>query len=292
MIYLALVSIIWAFSFGLIGNVLSGVDSFLVATLRLGVASLLFLPFLRLRGIGWITIIRMVLYGAIQFGLMYACYMSAFQFIPSHLVAVFSILTPVYVVLIHDLQKRVFSSRYLWIAVLSVLGAATIKAKTIPTGDIWMGFLLMQVAGVAFAFGQVAYREWKINNQNVSDLSIFALLTIGGTLCVGCFSLPASEWEISKISADQWKAILYLGLVASGLGFFLWNKGASKTNAGTLAAFNNAVVPLAVLCSVFIFNEGKNFDGEDQIKLMIGSGLIGSALFLSLKRKSSSFSRI
>jgi len=292
MIYLSIVSLIWAFSFGLIGNVLAGVDSFFVATLRLGVASLLFLPFLRLKVIGWITIVRLVLYGAIQFGLMYACYMSAFRFIPSHLVAVFSILTPVYVVFIHDLQKRVFSKRYLWIAVLSVLGAGSIKAKTMPTGDIWMGFLLMQVAGAAFAFGQVAYREWKIKNQDVSDLSIFGLLTIGGTLCVVCFSLPATEWEISKISADQWKAILYLGLVASGLGFFLWNKGASKTNAGTLAAFNNAVVPLAVLISLFIFNEGKNFYREDQIRLMIGSVLIGSALFLSLKRKSSSFSRI
>ena len=42
MIYLALVSVIWAFSFGLIGSALSGVDSFLVATLRLGVASILF----------------------------------------------------------------------------------------------------------------------------------------------------------------------------------------------------------------------------------------------------------
>ena len=292
MIYLSIVSLIWAFSFGLIGNMLSGVDSFFVATLRLGIASLLFLPFLRLKGIGWTTIVRLVLYGAIQFGLMYACYMSAFRFIPSHLVAVFSILTPVYVVFIHDLQKRVFSRRYLWIAVLSVLGAATIKAETMPTGDIWMGFLLMQVAGAAFAFGQVAYREWKIKNQDVSDLSIFGLLTIGGTLCIGCLSLPETEWEISKISADQWKAILYLGLVASGLGFFLWNKGASKTNAGTLAAFNNAVVPLAVLISLFIFNEGKNFDREDQIRLMIGSVLIGSALFLSLKRKSSSFFRI
>ena len=58
MIYISIVSLIWAFSFGLIGNVLAGVDSFFVATLRLGVASLLFLPFLRLKGIGWITIVR------------------------------------------------------------------------------------------------------------------------------------------------------------------------------------------------------------------------------------------
>ena len=94
MLYLALVSVIWAFSFGLIGSALSGVDSFLVATLRLGVASLIFLPFLRLREIGSIDRFRLIIFGAIQFGLMYACYMWAYQFIPSHLVAIFSILTP------------------------------------------------------------------------------------------------------------------------------------------------------------------------------------------------------
>ena len=72
MIYLALVSVIWAFSFGLIGSALSGVDSFLVATLRLGVASIIFLPFLRLKGIGSVDRFRLIIYGAIQFGLMYA----------------------------------------------------------------------------------------------------------------------------------------------------------------------------------------------------------------------------
>ena len=153
MIYLAFVSVTWAFSFGLIGSALTGVDSFLVATLRLGVASILFLPFLRLRGIGSIDRLRLVIYGAIQFGLMYAFYMQAYQFIPSHLVAIFSILTPVYVVLIHDLRRRTFSKHYLWVAILSVLGATSIKAKTVPSGDIWIGFGLMQAAGIAFAFG-------------------------------------------------------------------------------------------------------------------------------------------
>ena len=47
MLYLAIVSIIWAFSFGLIGSALAGVDSYFVATLRLGCATLLFLPWLR-----------------------------------------------------------------------------------------------------------------------------------------------------------------------------------------------------------------------------------------------------
>lgn len=280
MIYLALVSLIWAFSFGLIGSALSGVDSFLLATLRLGVASIIFLPFLRLKKIGSIDRFRLIIYGAIQFGLMYAFYMRAYQFIPSHLVAIFSILTPVYVVLIHDLRRRTFSKHYLWVAILSVLGAASIKAKTIPSGDIWMGFGLMQAAGIAFAFGQVAYRDWKRANSKVPDRSVFALLSLGGVLSVGCFSLILTDFQAVELTTDHWKAILYLGCVASGLGFFLWNKGASVSNPGTLAAFNNAVVPLAVLFSLFIFGEAENLDTESLLRLIVGTGLIGTAVFL------------
>ena len=285
MIYLALVSVIWAFSFGLIGSALSGVDSFLVATLRLGVASILFLPFLRLREIGSIDRFRLIIFGAIQFGLMYACYMRAYQFIPSHLVAIFSILTPVYVVLIHDLRRRTFSKHYLWIAIVSVLGAASIKAKTIPSGDIWMGFGLMQAAGIAFAFGQVAYRDWKRANSQVPDRSVFALLSLGGVFSVGCFSLVLTDFQAVELSTDHWKAILYLGCIASGLGFFLWNKGASVSNPGTLAAFNNAVVPLAVLFSLFIFGEADNLDTESLIRLTVGAGLIGTAVLLGQRSK-------
>jgi drug/metabolite transporter (DMT)-like permease len=285
MLYLTLVSVIWAFSFGLIGSALSGVDSFLVATLRLGVASLIFLPFLRLREIGSIDRFRLIIFGAIQFGLMYACYMRAYQFIPSHLVAIFSILTPVYVILIHDLRRRTFSKHYLWIAILSVLGAASIKAKTIPSGDIWMGFGLMQAAGIAFAFGQVSYRDWKRANPQVPDRSVFALLSLGGVFSVGCFSLVLTDFQAVELSTDHWKAVLYLGCVASGLGFFLWNKGASVSNPGTLAAFNNAVVPLAVLFSLFLFGEADNLDTESLVRLIVGAGLIGTAVLLGQRSK-------
>ena len=285
MIYLAIVSLLWAFSFGLIGSALSGVDSFFTATIRLGCATLLFLPFLRANEIVRIDRVRLVLIGAIQFGVMYACYMRAFQYLPSHLVAIFSILTPVYVVIVHDLRQRTFSSRYLIAALLSVLGAAAIKAKTIPTGDFWIGFGLMQAAGIAFAYGQVAYRDWKRNNPQTKDRSVFALLAMGGTACAGIAGVLLSDWSTLEVKADQWKAILYLGFVASGVGFFLWNKGASKSNPGTLAAFNNAVVPLAVLCSLFIFGESQSIDMENGIRLALGSTLILGALVISQRSK-------
>ena len=108
MLYLAIVSIFWAFSFGIIGSSLTGVDSYLVATLRLASASLVFLPFLRPKYIQGIDCLRLFVYGFIQFGLMYVCYMKAYQYLPSHLVALFSIFTPIYVVLINAIQKRRF----------------------------------------------------------------------------------------------------------------------------------------------------------------------------------------
>lgn len=283
MSYLAIVSIIWAFSFGLIGSALAGVDSYFVATLRLSCATLIFLPFLRTKGIGKSDCLRLVAYGAIQFGLMYVCYIKAFSYIPSHLIALFAVLTPVYVVLIYDARQRRFTPRYFLAALLSILGAAVIKAKGTPSGDIWIGFALMQLAGLAFAYGQVAYRDWKRLHTQINDRDGFALLYIGGTLCAGVFSLSLTDWSALEISASQWQALLYLGCIASGLGFFLWNKGAARSNPGTLAAFNNAVVPLAVICSLFIFGEITNSDTESLIRLVIGTALIGAALVLGQK---------
>ena len=281
MIYLAVVSIIWAFSFGLIGSSLAGLDSFLVATLRLGIASLAFLFFLRIRTIGSIDRMRLGLIGAIQFGLMYGCYMKAFQYIPSHVVAIFSITTPIYVVLIHNFRQKSFSKKFILVALLSVAGAGIIKAQSVPSGDIWIGFVLMQVAGVSFAFGQVAYRDWKKMNPQVVDRSVFALLTLGGFFSVGCFCFLFTDFSNINISLEQWQSVVYLGIVASGLGFFLWNKGATRVNPGTLAAFNNAVVPLAVLCSLFAFGEIESLGTEDLLRLVLGGSLILGAVAMS-----------
>ncbi len=281
MIYLAVVSIIWAFSFGLIGSSLAGLDSFLVATLRLGIASVAFLFMLRIKSIGLIDHARLVLIGAIQFGVMYGCYMKAFQYLPSHIVAIFSITTPVYVVLIHNVRQKSFSKKFILVALLSVVGAGIIKAQSVPSGDIWTGFSLMQVAGLSFAFGQVAYRDWKKANPQVVDRSVFGLLILGGFVSVGCFSFFLTDFSDLNISLEQWQSIVYLGIVASGLGFFLWNKGATKVNPGTLAAFNNAVVPLAVLCSLFVFREVESLSSEDLLRLILGSSFILGAVVLS-----------
>ena len=65
--YLAIISIIWALSFGLIGQALSEVDPVFAATMRLGIAGLAFLPFLRWSKIPDGSHFKLVGCGAVQF---------------------------------------------------------------------------------------------------------------------------------------------------------------------------------------------------------------------------------
>ena len=285
MLYLALVSLIWAFSFGLIKHTLREVDPIFVATVRLTLALLLLAPFFRWRNLAKQDLIHLATIGAIQFGIMYVAYIQAFKYIPSHLAALFSILTPVYVVLIHDIRQLSFHFKYLGIALLSVAGAAVIKFEGGGDGQFWIGFGLMQIAGIAFAFGQVAYRDWKTKHPNISDQEPFALLYLGGLLFALVSSMIVTDWDALPTGLDQWRTLVYLGLVASGTGFFLWNKGAAQTNPGTLAAFNNAVVPQGVIFSLFIFGEVEELTSEQLVRLAIGGILIASAVLISRKAK-------
>ena len=101
----------------------------------------------------------------------------------------------------------------------------------------------------------------------------------------GIFTVLFANPEKLSINALEWQSIFYLGFIASGLGFFLWNKGASLTNPGTLAAFNNAVVPLAMLFSLFIFGEFSSVSFESLVRLMLGGLFIGIAVSISTMRK-------
>ena len=70
--FLVITTILWAFSFSLIGEYLAGqVDSGFSALVRIGLAALVFLPFLRWRNIKPRVILLYMLVGAFQLGIMY-----------------------------------------------------------------------------------------------------------------------------------------------------------------------------------------------------------------------------
>src|SRR5690606_21460219 len=96
---LLIVSLVWAFSFGLIKGRLGGLDPAGVAVVRLAFATMVFLPLLRLRALPGLAALRFAAIGAMQFGAMYVFYLRAFAHLQAHEVALFTIFTPIYIAL-------------------------------------------------------------------------------------------------------------------------------------------------------------------------------------------------
>jgi drug/metabolite transporter (DMT)-like permease len=249
------VSLIWAFSFGLIKGRLAGLDPAAVAVVRLALAALVFLPLLRLRSLPAMTALRFAAIGALQFGAMYVFYLRAFVHLQAHEVALFTIFTPLYIALGDAALERRFQPAHVAAAGVSVLGAGLLLAGDGLRPGLAVGFGLVQLSNLCFALGQLAYKRVRSQQSGLRDRDIFGLLYAGAVVATGAFSLFTTDWSAFRPSAAQWGVLAYLGILASGLCFFWWNLGALRVNNGTLAAFNNAKVPLGVACSLLFFGE-------------------------------------
>lgn len=288
MLYLLGASLLWAFSFGLIGNALKDVDFFVIAWIRLFLSLLIFLPFCRPRRFppalhGWLLLI-----GAVQYGLMYMAYIASFRYLASHEVALLTVFTPLYVAAAHNLARGRFHWLHLSTALAALAATGGIVYRGGEYGWAWRGFLLVQASNVCFALGQVGYaRVMEKFGSGASgqerirdDVALFAWLYLGALLAA---TVPAARVALTNglsLARHEILALIYLGLVPSGIGFFLWNVGARRVDGGTLAVMNNAKIPLAVLVSLWVFR-------EDAQRLRLVAGALVIALCVILNRRQS-----
>ena len=270
---LFIVSLVWAFSFGLIGNLLAGLSPAWMAWIRLAISAAVFLPFARRIPVR--TALALFATGAAQFGFMYLAYMTSFRYLQSHEVALFTVVTPLFVAGLDDLCGRRFKPWNLLAATLAVAGAALIKWRSMESGAPLMGILLVQASNLLFAAGQLAYRAVMARLASpLPDHRVFFWLHVGGFAVLTPIALPiALSAAPPAPSPAQWAVLGYLGLIASGLCFFLWNRGARLVSAGQLAVMNNLKIPLAVLVSLRVFHEPAGLPA-----FLAGSLLIATAL--------------
>jgi len=277
MSWLLLVSLIWAFSFGLIKRHLVGLDSGFISAARLGLALLVFAPLLRLRGISLRTGTMLAGLGAVQFGVMYLAYNASFRFLHAYEVALLTITTPILVTLLADALEHTLRPRALFAALLAVAGTALVVWRSSHLTVTLAGVALVQLSNAAFAFGQVFYRRWRLQAPAARDRDVFGLLHLGG-FGVALVAMLARGTP-TTLSASQVGTLLYLGVLASGLGFFLWNVGATRVNAGTLAVMNNVKVPLAIAVALLFFGERTNLPW-----LLASGAVLAAAVWLAEKR--------
>ncbi|MGL4942166.1 MAG: EamA family transporter [Thermoguttaceae bacterium] len=267
-------SIIWSFSFGLVGNTLAGVPAASLVAWRLTLAACVFLPFVRTVSVR--TAAAFVGVGAVQFGLMSLAYTNSFRYLPSHQVALFTVLTPIYVVAICDIFARRWRWRLWSAAGIAVTGAAVVLWTSDSFATSLVGFALVECANLTFAIGQVFYRRITVR-EGVRDENVFFWLYAGAIIVA---AVPA--WfefgSVPTLTTPQILTVIYLGVIASGASYFLWNSGARRVSDGTLAVMNNVKIPLGVFVSIVAFGESAN-----AITLAIGAGLIATALAVAMR---------
>ncbi|MEX0603819.1 MAG: carboxylate/amino acid/amine transporter [Marinobacter sp.] len=279
MALLVFVTVLWAFSFSLIGVFLAGqVDSDFAVLSRVVLAGLAFLPLTRWRGVRQELKVGVTVVGALQFGITYLCLYRSFSYLSVPEVLLFTIFTPLYVTLIDDLLNRRFSPVALVAAALATLGAGIIRYDGL-SADFVTGFLLLQVANVTFAAGQVGYKHLIKHYPTEMPLYRFFGYFYAGALAIALPSFLIFG-DASRLPATpvQWGVLVWLGLAASGLGLFLWNRGACLVDAGTLAIMNNALVPAGLLVNLLIWNRD-----ADLLRLGLGGAVIMFSLWVNAR---------
>ncbi|MBI0113506.1 MULTISPECIES: carboxylate/amino acid/amine transporter [Gilliamella] len=280
MYYLIFVTIVWSFSFSFIAVYLSGqVDTWFAVVMRVLLAFITFIPFLRFKNVSVKQMLLLMGVGACQLGIMYFFYYNSFQYISVPEVLLFTISTPIYVTIIYDLlQGHRLRLNYLLTAIIAVIGAAIIRYDHISR-DFIIGFLLIQGANIVFALGQVGYKRimelYPLPQHQAFAWVYFGAIvvaTIGWLLFGNADKLPTTQL--------QWGIIIWLGVVASGLCYFLWNLGATKVDSGTLAIMNNLVIPAGILVNVVIWHQSIDWG-----RFTVGSAVIVFALILHHKFK-------
>ena len=279
MTLLILVTVLWAFSFSLIGEFLAGqVDSDFAVLSRVLLAALVFVPMLRWRGVPAGLKMGITVTGMLQFGITYLCLYRSFSYLTVPEVLLFTIFTPLYVTLVDDALNRRFSPVALLAAAIATVGAGIIRYDGLSESFI-TGFILLQIANLTFAAGQVGYKHVMARYPlDIPGYRTFGYFFLGALMIALPSFLIFGDPQKLPATGLQWGILAWLGLAASGLGLYLWNRGACDVDAGTLAVMNNALVPAGLLVNLLIWNRD-----ADLLRLAIGGAVIVFSLWVNAR---------
>lgn len=253
--YLVIVTILWAFSFSLIGQYLAAqVDSDFAVLVRVSIAAAIFVPFSVWRGLPSSLVRGFWLAGALQFGITYLCLYRSFNVLSVQEVLLFTVLTPIYVTLLDDAMARHFNRWALLAAIVAVTGGIIIRFRPLH-GEYLMGFVLLQIANLSFAAGQVICRRLLLRYP--ADIPMYRLF---GHFFLGALLVALPSWwlfgNLARLpqTSAQWGVLAWMGVFATALGIYWWAKGSTRVDAGVLAVMNELHVPAGLIVNVLFWN--------------------------------------
>jgi drug/metabolite transporter (DMT)-like permease len=142
-----------------------------------------------------------------------------------------------------------------------------------------LGLTLVFFGALSYALYTILLRRFvKKTNSNqdgihVSSLSINSWMAVFGLLFLAPFSLVEQPWNYTW-NLGSWTGILYLALLSTIVGYYLYIEGVTKIGAGRASVFSNLVPVFGVLTSALLLQEAVS------IWTVVSLGLILTGVYL------------
>lgn len=247
-----LVTIIWGFNFAIAGSVVSEIPPFLLVALRYLIILIIFLPFTKRNNIPWKYIFYVGLfYGVIQFcGLFIGLKLGVSAGVASTLIQSQAIFT---IILAAFFFNEKFSS-YQWLGLfIGIIGLILIAYSKEMNTPI-LGIISILIGGFGWASSNIILK--KAGKISAWSMNIWqSIVVVPIMLIVSTIFETNQLLIIENISVDAIIAILYISILATGVGNYIWYKIVQELGPSRTAPLSLLIPIFGILGGYLILNE-------------------------------------
>lgn len=141
-----------------------------------------------------------------------------------------------------------------WFGILVAFCGVAVIAEQVEFSGQWVSMLLVIGGALTWAFGQVLIRRL----AGISGLTVTAWIAVFATPQLFVMSILFETGQIDAIqqsTAKVWGAVIYLGLIMTALGYFLWNTLIRTYDVGRVAPYLLLLPLFSVLGGIAFLDE-------------------------------------
>ncbi|QWU14535.1 DMT family transporter [Paenibacillus sophorae] len=276
-----LVVFIWGFNFIVADKAVSQIPPFLLVAMRYFVVALIFLPFTKRNGLPWKYLILVGFFGGVvQFsGLFWGLSLGVSSGVAATLIqsqAIFTIL----------LATLFINEKFSWFQWAGLLAGAAGLVLIAASGDASapiVGVLWVLLGGLGWACSNIVLK--KAGKISPWTLTVWQSTTVIPIMLVLSLIFESGDYaQLSNITLQGVGSVIYIALLATGLGNFIWYYLVQQFGPSNTAPFSLLVPVVAIVSGWLVLGES--------LTSIQAAGIVIILVGLTLIQLSSRFKRI
>lgn len=259
---------IWGSTFVITKFLMDSIGPFMVIGLRLVISLIVLTPLALRRGFLWKMIFEKeyLLFGLTGVALYFGLANTGLDRTTAANAALIQAANPAAVALLSVLvlNEKITRQRAFGI-LLSIIGVLLVSGVPSEDGNATLSGNLLMIGSV------IAWAVYTIQSRKMTN-DVEAIVSTTASFFTGLlWLLPFIGWEYAQrgmplLTPISWVWLVYLGVIASALAYFLWNYALNSVEASLAAPFINLIPIIGLILSILV--------GETVSSIQILGGLI------------------